>query len=34
MPCFHSFIDLQDKLCVVIGGGKVATRKVGSGRFK
>ncbi|MGI6330605.1 MAG: precorrin-2 dehydrogenase/sirohydrochlorin ferrochelatase family protein [Zhaonellaceae bacterium] len=30
MAMFPLFIDLQDKLCVVIGGGKVATRKVGS----
>jgi len=30
MAVFPLFIDLQDKLCVVVGGGRVATRKVGS----
>ncbi len=28
MPLFPAFIDLSDKECLVVGGGKVATRKV------
>jgi precorrin-2 dehydrogenase/sirohydrochlorin ferrochelatase len=30
MAAFPLFIDLNDKLCVVVGGGRVATRKVRS----
>ena len=28
MPLFPAFIDLKDKMVVVVGGGRVATRKV------
>jgi precorrin-2 dehydrogenase / sirohydrochlorin ferrochelatase len=28
MPVFPIFVDLEDKKCVVIGGGNVATRKI------
>lgn len=28
MPVFPLFVDLKDKLCVVVGGGKVAARKI------